>query len=99
MENLNVFKNLYANAILRVPARAVEAYKAASPWNLFADIIAIDPSLGDVNLDGSTDIADVATLIDGILGGDTDEFGDVDGNGLVNIDDVTALINKLFQHE
>lgn len=97
--NQNVFKNLYANAILRVPARAVEAYKAASPWNLFADIIAIDPSLGDVNLDGSTDIADVATLIDGILGGDTDEFGDVDGNGSVNIDDVTALINKLFQHE
>lgn len=94
--NLNVFKDLYADAILRVPAHSLEAYQEASPWSLFAEIIPIDPTEGDVNLDGKTDINDVTSLINGLLKGDTDEFGDVDGNASVNIDDITALINKLL---
>ena len=94
--NENVFKDLYANAVLRVPADAVEDYRETFPWSQFADIIALEPSSGDVDLDGVTNINDVTALIDQILKGNKDEFGDVDGNGLVNIDDVTALIDKLL---
>ena len=94
--NTNVFNNLYEKVTLRVPARALEAYKEATTWKKFAVIIPIDPSLGDVNLDGKTDIADVTDLINQILKADTNEYGDVDGDGTVGIADVSALINKLL---
>ena len=94
--NVNVFKNLYEQAVLRVPAEAVEAYQGAYPWNQFSEIIAIDPCEGDVNLDGSTSIDDVTCLINQILkGGDTD-YSDVNGDGHVTIDDVTILIDMLL---
>ena len=94
--NANVFNNVYEHATLRVPMASVDAYKAASPWNKFSRIIAIDPSQGDVNLDGRTDIADVADLIDQLLAGDFTEYGDVNADGKVNLDDVTAIIDKLL---
>ena len=96
--NEKVFQNLYENATLRVPAEAVEAYKETFPWSQFADIVAIDPSSGDVNLDGVTDISDLTSLINSLLKGETDEFSDVNGDGVANIDDLTTLINKLLHH-
>ena len=97
--NVNVFKNLYEQAVLRVPAEAVEAYQGAYPWNQFSEIIAIDPSEGDVNLDGATRIDDVTCLINQILkGGDTD-YSDVNGDGHVTIDDVTILIDMLLSSQ
>lgn len=92
----NVFNNLYEQAILRVPASAVEAYQATAPWNQFSDIVAIDPSAGDVNLDGRTDIQDITILIDQMLKGNVTLFSDVNGDGTVSIDDVTTLIDKLL---
>ena len=94
--NANVFNDLYDQAILRVPAHAVEAYKNLAPWNRFSKIIPIDPTVGDVNLDGVTNINDVADLIDQLLNGDTSEFSDVDGDGNVNVSDLAAIIDKLL---
>ena len=95
----NVFENVYEHAVLRVPAGAVEAYRATSPWNWFADIVAIDPSSGDVNLDGVTSIDDLTELINQLLKGETPEYSDVDADGSVNIDDVNALINKILNRQ
>ena len=97
--NVNVFNNLYDQAVLRVPAHALEAYQEAYPWNRFSQIIAIDPAAGDVNLDGVTGIDDVTALIDQILKDNTTDFGDVNTDGSVNIEDVTALIDKLLNNK
>ena len=93
----NVFNGLYEQATLRVPAHAVDAYKAASPWNRFSSIIAIDPSEGDVNLDGLTTIDDLTTLIDQILNGSPTDYGDVNCDGVVGIEDVILLIDHLLR--
>lgn len=56
--------------------------------------------VGDVNMDGSVNIADVTTLIDYLLGGDESIIdivaADVEQDGMVNIADVTALIDRLL---
>ena len=56
--------------------------------------------VGDVNMDGSVNIADVTTLIDYLLGGDESMIdivaADVEQDGMVNIADVTALIDRLL---
>ena len=55
--------------------------------------------LGDVNGDGSVNIADVTALIDYLLGsaGNVNvDAADVNGDGAINIADVTALIDKLL---
>lgn len=57
-----------------------------------------DSAKGDINGDGTVNVTDVTTLINGILGTaqvDT-SVGDVDGNGTVNVSDVTALINIIL---
>ena len=95
----NVFNNLYGQAVLRVPADAVDAYKATSPWDQFSEILAIDPADGDVNLDGVTNIDDVTHLIDQILKNTFTEYSDVNTDSNVNIDDVTALISILLSDE
>ena len=94
--NSNVFKGLYDNVTLRVPAEALEAYRETAPWNQFAEIVPIDPSSGDVNLDGVTSIDDITDLINQLLADTSTEYSDVNGDGLVNIDDVVDLINKLL---
>ena len=56
--------------------------------------------IGDVNMDGSVNIADVTTLIDHLLGSTVTEFdavaADVNNDGAINIADVTALIDRLL---
>ena len=47
---------------------------------------------GDVNGDGSVNIADINEVIDMILSGRFDVVGDVNGDGSVNIGDINALI-------
>lgn len=36
-------------------------------WRKFPNIVGIDPSLGEVNLDGEVNLADINTLINKIL--------------------------------
>lgn len=55
---------------------------------------------GDVNMDGSVDIADVAKLIDMLMGSVLADYdpgaADVDRNGEIDITDVALLIDKLM---
>ena len=93
----NVFNNLYDQAILRVPAGSVEAYQAVSPWNQFSQIIPIDPTEGDVNLDGVTNIDDLIDLIDQVLKGSSSDYSDVNGDGTISIDDTATLVDRLLK--
>lgn len=94
--NLNAFKSVYGQAVLRVPAGSLEAYQATAPWNQFSAIVAIDVSQGDVNLDGTTDIADLVYLIDLILESASIDYGDVNDDGSLDIGDVVDLIEKIL---
>ena len=73
-------------------------YQEADQWMDF--FFAPDFLLGDVNMDGKVNIADVTSLIDYILSGN--EVGvdtraaDVDQNGNIGIADVTALIDFIL---
>ena len=51
-----------------------------------------EPIPGDVNGDGSVNIADINEVIDIILSGTFDAAGDINGDGSVNIADINALI-------
>ena len=67
----------------------------ASTWPLMA----AGGNRGDVNGDGTVNIADVTALIDFLLTGSSETMpvtADVDGNGIVNIADVTALVDGLL---
>ena len=61
--------------------------------------VTVFTELGDTNSDGYVNIADVTTLIDYILIGDSSQLNltnsDTDQNGSVNIADVTELIDYL----
>ena len=84
-------------ATLYVPIEAVDAYKSAPYWWYFSNIVGIDPSLGDVNLDGEITIADVNAVINCILGTNDDHYmSDVNRDGEVTISDINAIINKIF---
>ena len=56
--------------------------------------------IGDVNMDGAVNIADVTTLIDHLLGSSVSQFdeeaADVNNDSVINIADVTSLIDMLL---
>ena len=54
------------------------------------------PLVGDVNLDGEINIADINAVIDMILSGNTAITADVNGDGEINIADVNALIDLIL---
>ena len=54
------------------------------------------PAVGDVNLDGEVNIADVNAVINLILAGIHATPGDVNGDGEVNIADINALIDLIL---
>ena len=58
---------------------------------------------GDVNCDGTVNIADATELIDYILNGNADDIdlsnADSDLSGEINIADVTAIIDYLLNGE
>ena len=87
-------------AILIVPVNAVEAYRSASGWNRFNHIFGLDPSLGDVNLDGEVTIADINVIIDTVLNDVNDclneYMSDVNGDGEVNIADINVTVDKVL---
>ena len=97
--------------VLDLPAEGTYIYKVKSvfadgtesPWSNVEEVTLFENGhgfeLGDVNHDGSTDIADVTCLIDYLLGGVTEACeicGDMNGDEEVNIADVTALIDYLL---
>ena len=52
-------------------------------------------SLGDVNLDGSVNLLDVAPFIDLLSSGQYNVFGDVNFDGSVNLLDVQPFVDLL----
>lgn len=94
----------FSSVTLGVPTGCKNFYKAANIWKLFTTIreyeqlVDVDFILGDVNGDGSVNIADVTTLIDLLLSGDTidNPAADVNEDNSINIADVTALIDRLL---
>ena len=87
-------------AILQVPIDALDAYRAATGWNSFTDIVGLDPSLGDVNLDGEVTIADINVIIGTVLTDVndclTEYMSDVNGDGEVNIADINVTVDKVL---
>lgn len=94
---LNVFGNVKPDT-LRVPRAAIDAYRNATEWNLFAHILPID---GDCDLtgDNKVDIADVNRAIDIMLGKYAQDHSDVSGDGTVDIVDVNVIINSMLGKE
>ena len=62
----------------------------------------VEPLFGDVNMDGTVNVADVTALIAYILGNAhsaiNEEMANVDGEGQINVADVTALIGYVLNH-
>ena len=96
--SLNSFST-YSQATLNVPATVLEAYKAATPWKMFSNFVGVNMVVGDVNVDGEINIADVNAVIDIILANDSSDSGDVNGDGEVNIADINALIDIILNHQ
>ena len=89
---------VYAGGYMNKPITEMRVDQAAGTagfWLMKAD----GPLLGDVNLDGEVNIADVTALIDIILDSTGDEAAgraDINQDGEVGIGDVTALIDLLL---
>ena len=67
-------------------------------WNKFANIAEYNIGLaGDVDGDGTVDVADVTTIVSMILGNDTENnAADVDGDGTVDVADVTTIVSIIL---
>lgn len=91
-------RQAYSNTILCVPRVLVGSYAAATGWENFLHIQGIEVlGSGDLDGDGSTDVNDVTSIIELILGGpQPPASADVDGDGVVDVNDVTRLINKIL---
>ena len=88
--------NTSYNKTLKVPDASVNAYKTANYWKNFYNIVGISGKKGDVNKDGTVDIADVNLCIDVILGLATKSqwpAADVNGDGQVDVADMNAIID------
>ena len=100
LEYFSFSSNSYDTAILRVPVIAIGAYKSTWPWSCFQNIIGIDSSLGDVNMDGEVNVADINAVIDRIIDGNGDclsnYMSDVNSDGEINIADVNTIINLIL---
>ena len=85
-----------SSATLYVPKGWVDTYRSTADWNRISNIVEMSNQY-DVNNDGSTDISDVVSLVNGILSSsETDDSYDVNGDGNVDISDVVALVNMIL---
>ena len=75
-------------------------YQVRDVTDIYLPYLDVQSIPGDVNGDGSVNIADVTSLIDYLLGSELDTFdavaADVNGDGSINISDVTSLIDLLL---
>lgn len=91
----------YENATLYVPTGSKAAYQAADYWKEFTNIVEMNfTARGDVDGDGTLDVADITTLVSLILGNDTNSAAaDVDSDGTVDVADVTKLVSIILGNE
>ena len=75
-------------------------YQVRDVTDIYLPYLDVQSIPGDVNGDGSVNIADVTSLIDYLLGSELESFdavaADVNGDGSINISDVTSLIDLLL---
>lgn len=100
-----LYNNLYNNKVLPFTEVGRYTIEGRSDYEDDYDSLSVtfevDRSqaglLGDVNMDGTVNVADVTSLIAYILGNAPAPFNEkmanVDGEGQINVADVTALIN------
>ncbi len=86
----------YAHITLHVPHGALGAYKGHRYFGKFQNIVEMEPLAGDVNLDGHVDGIDLNTIINCVLGRETNAYADINGDGNVNGEDINMLINTLL---
>ncbi len=66
------------------------------PFRVKEDVQPSPQPRGDVNGDGSTDVADVNIIINVMLGKEINEHADVTGEGSVDVADVNQVINIML---
>ena len=98
------YSNNYSARTLHVPQGTAAAYQADEHWYpYFGQIVEMEPEtglIGDVNLDGEVDLADINAVVDIITGSsDYTITADVNGDGEINISDVNAIINIIHEDE
>ena len=85
---------------LMAPGNSVDYYKSADQWRNFN--IQSSFKLGDVNGDGTVDIADLNDIINYMLSQSTGTFifeaADIDQNGAIDITDINGVINIMLNH-
>ncbi len=91
----------YSSRTLYVPHGTADAYQADSRWYpYFGQIVEMEPEtglIGDVNLDGDVDIADVNAVVDIITGSsDYTITADVNNDGEINITDINAILHIIM---
>ena len=57
----------------------------------------IDWFVGDINLDQNTDILDVITLVNNIMGGNYNYLSDINYDEVVNVQDIILLIQIILE--
>ncbi len=91
--------SIYSQCQLYIPILSTNDYAAATPWNLFTRV-AEKPQSGDVNADGSIDVADMNILCNIILGKDSAENYDgralITNHATVDVHDLNFIINLLL---
>lgn len=87
-----------ASVTLKVPSHSVDKYRTAEQWCEFD--IQSSAIAGDVNMDGTVDIADLNLCINYMLGHMPSVFDfdacDVSANGNIDIADINGIINIML---
>ena len=78
-------------ATLCVPAGTKEKYLNTSGWE-FANIQEIIPLKGDVNDDGTVNVADISSIITVMANEENSVDADVNGDGVVDVADIALVI-------
>ena len=95
IESAGYAENNVFNASHNTAARA--KHWTAQRWNYgWVDIVFDLGVRGDVNGDGTVNIADINAIIGMIIDGKSTAAGDVNGDGTVNIADINAVISIII---
>ena len=87
----------YTGCTLHVPHGRADAYQADENWSQYFEHIVDYMMQGDVNGDGTVNIADINAVINIILrSGGYATAADVNNDGAVNIADINALIDTIL---
>ena len=94
--------NGMAPGIYSMRIQAVYTDDNVSPWSNCMRAT-LNSTVGDVNCDGSINIADINALIDVVLGNTSSQrtisASDINGDGMTNISDINSLINIILNDQ